>query len=280
MERLPYIDEHAITLDANRAETWSALLRVICRDPHDLHTVPTGFVLDEARYPVRLALKGRHPFAIYRWVFELDPLDDTEHAARTRVRSATWAHFPGVHGKIYRALVIGTGGHRAVVRRTLKRVAAAVLTEQNQTGETASDYTDVFEAALPRGDSRTAEQMFRDALGDQPDAGGGIVLWIHRHVLRFRLGPPSSPDYLIGWPIAHSDPDELVLTTSGPLMRGELTLRRLDSRRATLTTRVHYRHKIAARTVWSVVGPLHRVVAPRLVERATRPAKRAAVAAQ
>jgi hypothetical protein len=227
-----------------------------------------------------LALRGRHPFAIYRWVFELDPLDDREPAPRTRVRSATWARFPGVHGKIYRALVIGTGGHRVAVRWTLKRVAAAVLTERNQTGETAADYTDIFEAAIPLGDSRTAEQMFRDALGDQPDAGGGIVLWIHRHVLRFRLGPPSSPDHVIGWPIVHSDPDEIVLTTSGPLMRGELTLRRLGGRRATLTTRVHYRHKIVARMVWFAVGPLHRVVAPRLIERAARPVEREAADAR
>jgi Protein of unknown function (DUF2867) len=280
MERLPYIDEHAITVDANRAETWSALLRVMCRDPHDPAGVPIGFVLDEARHLERLALRGRHPFAIYRWVFELDPLADRGPAARTRVRSATWAHFPGVHGKIYRALVIGTGAHRVAVRWTLKRVAAAALTGRNQTGETAADYTDIFEATIPLGDSRTAEQMFRDALGDQPDAGGGIVLWIHRHVLRFRLGPPSSPDHLIGWPIVHSDPDEIVLTTSGPLMRGELTLRRLGGRRATLTTRVHYRRKIAARAVWCAVGPLHRVVAPRLIERAARPAEREAADAQ
>ena len=91
----------------------------MCRDPHDPSTVPTGFVLDEARPPARLALKGRHPFAVYRWVFELDPL-----AHRTRLRALTWADFPGIHGKIYRALVIGTGGHRVAVRWTLKRVAA------------------------------------------------------------------------------------------------------------------------------------------------------------
>jgi hypothetical protein len=121
MERLPYIDEHAIAIDANRADTWSALLNVMCRDPHDPSSVPIGFVLDEARPPVRFALKGRHLFAVYRWVFELDELDAT---ARTRLRAATWAAFPGVRGKIYRALVIGTGGHRIVVRRTLKRVAA------------------------------------------------------------------------------------------------------------------------------------------------------------
>ncbi|MGH3958423.1 hypothetical protein [Mycobacterium sp.] len=120
MERLPYIDEHAITVAANREETWSALLRVMCRDPHDPSTAPTGFVLDEARPLVRFALKGRHPFAVYRWAFELD----SDGPDRTRVRSQTWAAFPGLHGKIYRALVIGTGGHRVAVRWTLKRIAA------------------------------------------------------------------------------------------------------------------------------------------------------------
>lgn len=120
MERLPYIDEHAIAIVANRADTWSALLRVMCRDPQDATTVPFGFVLDEARAPARFALKGRHWFAVYRWVFELDELD----GARTRLRAATWAAFPGIHGKAYRALVIGSGGHRVAVRWTLKRVAA------------------------------------------------------------------------------------------------------------------------------------------------------------
>jgi hypothetical protein len=264
MERLPYIDEHAITVDTNRAETWPALLRVMCRDPHDPCTVPIGFVLDEAREPERFALKGRHLFAVYRWVFELD----AQSERRTRVRATTWAAFPGVHGKIYRALVIGTGAHRVVTRATLKRIAAAALTEQAQSGETASDYTDVFEVPILDDDVRSAEQMFRDALGG--GTGAGPVLWIHRHVLRFQLGPHSSPDHLIGWQIEHSNPDELVLTTSGPLMRGELTLRREDGRRATLTTRVHYRSKAAARTVWSVIGPLHRVVAPRLMQRAAR----------
>ncbi|WP_108926025.1 DUF2867 domain-containing protein [Mycobacterium montefiorense] len=264
MERLPYIDEHAITIDANRAETWSALQRVMCRNPHDPTTVPTGFVLEEAREPERFTCKGRHPFAVYRWVFELD----AEAAERTRVRSATWAAFPGVQGKIYRALVIGTGGHRVAVRWTLKRIAAAVLAEQSETGETASDYTDVFEVPIPHGDTRGAEQMFRAALKAQRRAG--IVLWIHGHILRFRLGPPSSPDYVIGWKIVHSDPDAIVLTTNGPLMRGELTLRREDGRRATLTTRVHYHRKVAARTVWAAVGPLHRIVAPRLMQRAAR----------
>ncbi|MEE6135500.1 hypothetical protein SKC41_04040 [Mycobacterium sp. 050128] len=266
MERLPYIDEHAITIDANRAVTWSALLCVLCRDPRDPGGVPIGFVLDEARAPERLALKGRHLFAVYRWVFELE----AEAADRTRMRAITWAAFPGVHGRIYRALVIGTGAHRVVTRGTLKRIAAAALRDQTDTGQTASDYTDVFEVAITHGDARTAEQMFRDALSN--DRGGGAVLWIHRHVLRFQLYPHSSPDHLIGWTIVQSDPDKLVLTARGPLMRGELTLRRQNGRRATLTTRVHYRRKLAAGMVWAVIAPLHRVVAPRLTQRAADPA--------
>lgn len=270
MERLPYIDEHAITVDANRAETWSALLRVMCRDPHDPSTVPIGFVLDEARPPARFALKGRHPFAVYRWVFELDETGNDSH---TRLRALTWADFPGIHGKVYRALVIGSGGHRVAVRWTLNRVrntAQKALSERVGAGGAEADYADVFEVPIHPGDFRTAEQAFRDALGDEPGALGNLVLWIHRHILRFRLGPYSSPEHVIGWPIMHSDHDEIVLATGGPLMRAQLTLRREDGRRAILTTRLHFCHHTAARTVWAMVGPLHRTVAPRLMERTAR----------
>jgi hypothetical protein len=121
MERLSYIDEHAISVDADSSETWSALLRVMCRNPDDPATVPIGFVLDEATPRQRLALKGRHPFSVYRLVFELN----ADGPQRTRLRALTWADFPGVHGKVYRALVIGTGIHRVAVRRMLKRIAAA-----------------------------------------------------------------------------------------------------------------------------------------------------------
>ena len=142
MERLDYIDEHAISVAASRAETWPAVLRTLCRDPQDPSTVPFGFVLDEARPPERLALEGRHPFATYRWVFELDD----EAPQRTCVRSVTWAHFPGLRGKIYRALVIGTGGHRVVVRWTLRRIAARTPAGRTQISGDAADYVDVFES--------------------------------------------------------------------------------------------------------------------------------------
>jgi hypothetical protein len=121
MECLPYIDEHVISVEANRADTWSALLMLWCHDPHDASAVRTRFFsLDETVPMHRLALTGRHPFAVYRLVFELDD----EGPGRTRLCARTWADFPGFHGKVYRALVIGTGGHRIAVRRLLKRIAA------------------------------------------------------------------------------------------------------------------------------------------------------------
>ena len=180
MERLPYIDEHAITVDADREDTWSALPRV------------------------------------------------------------------------------------------MKRIATALIAERAQTDETEDDYADTFEVPFLDGDGRTAEQAFRDGLGDKPGVGGNVVLWIHSHLLQFRLGPYSSPEHVIGWTILRSDRDEMVLAADGPLMRGQLRLRREDGPRAVLTTRLHYRHKIAASTVWLVVGPLHRTVAPRLMQRIAR----------
>ena len=120
MERLPYIDEYAIAVPADRAATWAAVLRVMCRDPHDPATVPFGFVLEEATEPQRFALKGRHWFAAYRLVFELG---DLPHGT-TRLAAQTWAAFPGFKGRVYRALVIGSGGHGVVVRRMLNRISA------------------------------------------------------------------------------------------------------------------------------------------------------------
>jgi Protein of unknown function (DUF2867) len=129
-----------------------------------------------------------------------------------------------------------------------------------------ADYADAFEIPIGEGDSRSTEQAFRDGLGAEPGASGRLVLWIHRHVLRFRLGPFTSADHVIGWKIVHSDPDQFVLTADGSLMRGQLALSRQADRHAVLTTQLFYRHHATARMVWAVVGPVHRAIAPRLIE--------------
>jgi hypothetical protein len=132
MERMIYIDEHAIAIDATRAEAWSALLRVLCRDPADPATLRFGS-LDEATPQERLAVDGRHLcFANYRLVFDFDPESDAQ-GVRLRVR--TWATFFGLRGQLFRTFAIGGGAHQFVVRRMLRSVKSAAV--QSDSGSRA-----------------------------------------------------------------------------------------------------------------------------------------------
>jgi len=138
---LPLVDEHRIGVRATPGVVWSCLgrslpgqtgggspvLRLLGTEPSRATGDPLragsaiqGFAVVEAVPGERLVLAGRHRFSIYRLVFELHGRDGVvELVARSE------ALFPGVHGRLYRALVIGTGGHRVVVRRWLRAIRAA-----------------------------------------------------------------------------------------------------------------------------------------------------------
>jgi Protein of unknown function (DUF2867) len=140
-------------------------------------------------------------------------------------------------------------------------------------GQSRYEYADAFEVTLRRGDDRTAEQMVRDGLEHAPPRLRATIVIVHRHVLRFRLRPVSSPNHVVGWRIVSSEPEVVHLETTGPLIAGTLVARRVDATTARLTTFVHYQRPLA-RVVWAVVGPLHRRVAPYLLARAAaRPAE-------
>ena len=138
MDPLPFVDEHSQRIDARAEAVWAALLKVLRRElggatryarilgcdpalgtpeftgrPGD--ALP-GFRVVESELGRRLALRGRHRFATYAWTFVLD---------EDQLRAQTHAAFPGVLGRLYRAAVIGSGGHRLVVRRLLRQVARA-----------------------------------------------------------------------------------------------------------------------------------------------------------
>lgn len=61
-----------------------------------------------------IALEGRHRFSHYRLTFLQD---------NGTLRARTDADFPGLHGRLYRAAVIGSGAHRILTRRLLRRAA-------------------------------------------------------------------------------------------------------------------------------------------------------------
>lgn len=138
-EQLPHVDEHAVVVAADPEATWVALLRVVegtvsagaaprmarvlgCEDtdpggprPLALGSVLPGFHVASCESEAELGLGGRHRFSRYALIFRLD--DDG--AGGTRLRAETRAVFPGLKGRIYRTLVIGTRMHVLVTRRIL-----------------------------------------------------------------------------------------------------------------------------------------------------------------
>ena len=138
MEQLPYIDEHSQQVDAPAAAVWAALSKVLRRQMSGSETfarllgcdpaqgtaefdgrpgeaVP-GFRVVESEPGRRLELRGRHRFSNYALTFVLDG---------DRLRAQTHAAFPGLLGRLYRAAVIGSGGHRLITRRLLRQIARA-----------------------------------------------------------------------------------------------------------------------------------------------------------
>ena len=140
---LPWVDEHGAEIDAPAAVVWPALLRTVermtaggaapryaravgCADtesggprPLEVGSTVPGFHVAALTPGRALVLAGSHHFSDYALVFRLEPLG----AVRTRVIAETRADFPGLKGRAYRALVIGTRMHVLVTRRVLRGVA-------------------------------------------------------------------------------------------------------------------------------------------------------------
>ncbi|WP_329622871.1 hypothetical protein OG357_22620 [Streptomyces sp. NBC_01255] len=139
MSTLPYVDEHAVIVEAGAAEAWrrvrggverslsqrglGAYARLVGAEPRRAGGARP--VVEGATFPgfrvVRvvpgreLALEGRHRFSTYSLVFRIEELTD----GRSRLRAESRAAFPGVAGRLYRLLVIGSGGHAFGMRRML-----------------------------------------------------------------------------------------------------------------------------------------------------------------
>ncbi len=127
-EDLPYIDEHALVIDAPRGQVWAALQRYTATslrfgEGSPLAKVlgaepPAGFEVAETVPNERLTLIGRHHFSRYRLAFDLTGAQD----GPTRLRATSYGAFPGLRGRVYRALVIGTRGHVVATTHMLRSV--------------------------------------------------------------------------------------------------------------------------------------------------------------
>ena len=125
---LPYIDEHAIRIPASRELVWTALqqyvetsmrlspsnplVRLLGAEP------PEACELSESTPAEHLTLVGHHRFSQYMLAFELtDAINGTTH-----LRAQTYAVFPGILGRVYRALVIDSRAHVVATNHVLRSV--------------------------------------------------------------------------------------------------------------------------------------------------------------
>ncbi|RAV00488.1 hypothetical protein [Mycolicibacter senuensis] len=130
---LPYIDEHTVRVDASRQAAWvglrryvESLLRGAQRNPLVALLGPqprAGFDVAESVEQQRLSLAGRHRFSRYRLIFELSDAP----GGGTCVHARSYAEFPGLHGSVYRALVIGTRLHVVATNYMLRGIRAGVV---------------------------------------------------------------------------------------------------------------------------------------------------------
>lgn len=146
---LPRVDEHDVTVAASVDVTWRALVDTLprafagrfsevfaravgCEDTESRRTplspgaAFTGFHVTAFEPPEYLALAGRHRFSRYALVFRVRAASDG-----ALLSAETSAVFPGPAGAVYRALVIGSGGHVVAVRRILSAIAHAAERRQD-----------------------------------------------------------------------------------------------------------------------------------------------------
>ena len=140
IQDLPFVDEHMIGIEATERQTWDALLETLPKvfdtalvgragavlgvehrgrrgKIGEIGSTLPGFVVARAVPPAVLALLGQHRFSRYALIFRIEKTD-----AGVRLRAETRAEFPGVKGRAYRGMVIGTRGHVLVTRRVLNAV--------------------------------------------------------------------------------------------------------------------------------------------------------------
>jgi hypothetical protein len=128
MDPLPYVDEHVQPLGVGVEPAFAAvaavarrlaerpLLRLFVRA---WDTRPeSGFAVAESVPPERVVLRGSHRFSTYELAFLVEP-----GPRGSIVRARTSAVFPRLPGRLYRSLVIGSGGHVLAVRGMLRTIA-------------------------------------------------------------------------------------------------------------------------------------------------------------
>ncbi|WP_328870001.1 hypothetical protein OHT76_07750 [Streptomyces sp. NBC_00287] len=136
---LPYVDEHTTLVVADADALWQGLTEALdtsfdrggyarlvgCADvratgPRPLaegSTLP-GFRVATADKGHELVLTGSHRYSVYSLTFRIEEAGP----GRYLLKAETRAKFPGLTGRLYRRLAIGTGGHAMGMKRLLASI--------------------------------------------------------------------------------------------------------------------------------------------------------------
>ncbi|MFE0676817.1 hypothetical protein [Streptomyces sp. NPDC058867] len=137
---LPYVDEHTTIVVADPDALWRGLSAALdgaagrggryarlvgCADvvaagPRPLAegSALPGFRVSSATPGRELALTGSHRYSVYALTFRIEEAGP----GRLLLRAETRAAFPGLSGRLYRGLVIGTGAHALGIKRLMATV--------------------------------------------------------------------------------------------------------------------------------------------------------------
>jgi hypothetical protein len=127
MEDLPLIDVHSASVAAPPEAVFDALERMgprVGTDPVSrsyarlVGTEDRGaFHVARSERPSTVVWGGSHRFSRFELVWRIEPRN-----GQSVLQAETWAAFPGLGGRLYRAAVIGTGGHRVAMRLLLSSI--------------------------------------------------------------------------------------------------------------------------------------------------------------
>lgn len=130
-------------------------------------------------------------------------------------------------------------------------------------------YAAAWEVEIADRDTRSAEQWARATFEEAPRALRTFIVTGWRAGLGLRLAPRPSPNHVLGWKIATSATDLVILSVQSPLLGTAHLVFEVEGSRVVLGSFVRY-EKRGARIIWAATQPLHHQIVPYLLARAAR----------
>jgi hypothetical protein len=134
--------------------------------------------------------------------------------------------------------------------------------------EQEADFACGYAIDVAADDHRSSEQWARAAWEGASAPMRWFIVFGWRFVLRLRLGPRHSPDYILGWRIVDRDRAETACQLESPFMNAFNTFR-LDQGRLVWSTFVFYERPVA-RMIWPPLSIVHRLLVRMSLRRAQR----------